>query len=98
MSIRNELVIENDIVVDRMYLYEEKMKNKDLIELKFNSIDIDGNLYIMDDEVRVQLDNTDIKLSYKKARYRSAALELPYMVIVTSVDCLRKVVHVSYNK
>jgi len=94
---RNELVIENDIAMDRLDLYERKMNNKDLIELRFDSIDIDGNLYIIDDEVRVQLDNIDIKLSYKRARYRAAVLDIPYMVMVMSVDRLKKVVHVAHN-
>lgn len=45
------LINENSDVICRLDFYEDKRINGKLIELKFESVDVDGNLYIYDDEV-----------------------------------------------
>lgn len=92
------LINENNGEISKLDFYRDKMNNGKLIELKFESVDVDGNLYIYDDEVRVQLDSYDIDLTYKKAKFRAAALDVPYLVIVKSIDYIRKIVHVSFGK
>lgn len=98
MNIMNELTIEDEVTLEKQDLYEEKINEKSILEMMFDSIDIDGNLYFYVDDVRVQLDNLDINITQRRARYRASALDIPYLIMVSSVDRLGRVVHVSHYK
>lgn len=94
----NAFIKESDLIKDRLGYYEEKMKTSNIFDMKFSSADANGNLFIFDGNARVQMDNLEVNgVEYDK-RYRAKILESKYPVIVTSVDRITKVVHVSHNE
>jgi hypothetical protein len=89
---------ETNVDKERLDFYEVKMKSKEILELKFSLADKVGNLYFYEGDIRVQMDNLDIKGTIYNVRYRSNALANSYPVIVTSVDREKKEIHVSHKE
>lgn len=81
----------------RLDFYEEKLKNKEVFEIKFSLADKTGNLYMYEGGVRVQLDNFGITGLMYKTRYRAHYLAQTFPVAVNRIDRERKIVHVSHR-
>lgn len=103
MSINEDKVVsgfikEKDKVEETLNLYEEMMKNKEIMSIKFASADKSGNLNIFINGVNVRLDNIDIKGRIYEPRYRLNALSRTYEVVVKSIDREANQINVSHYK
>lgn len=96
--VSTNFLTEKNTVLEKFEYYKGKMKNKEIIEIFFSAADPEGNLYIYDNGIRIQLDNIDIKGTIYEPRYRANALTNKYAVMVKSVDEEKKEVRVSHNK